>query len=105
MNNAAIIGTSNVIVVQKGEIYGGISTKGDMLIPLGCEDIYSITTAGETTYYMKWQENGAIYKAMDMITAMKKQIGGYEEENSSGEMEPSPSPSDTPNQDATPTPD
>ncbi len=93
MNDAAIIGESGVIVVQKDGLFGGISTKGDLLIPLGCEDIYSITSGGETTYYMKWQLNGAIYNAMDMINAMKKQIGGYdeEEENSDNETEPSPS--------------
>lgn len=98
MNNAVIIGKSKVIVVQKDELYGGISIKGDILIPIGCEDIYSITAAGETTYYMKWKENGAIYNAMDMVKAMKAQIGGYEdeEENSESEAEPSPSPSTSP---------
>lgn len=105
MNSAVIIGKSGVIVVQKDGLYGGISTKGDMLIPLGCEDIYSMTTAGETTYYMKWKANEATYNAMDMIETMKKQIGGYEEEDSGSEAEPSTSPDASSDQDATSNPE
>ncbi|MCI8620821.1 MAG: hypothetical protein HFJ50_03250 [Clostridia bacterium] len=77
-NNAIIVGDTKVIIVGKDGLYGGISTKGDLLLPIMFEDIYSITSGGETTYYMTNQ--GVVYRAKDLIDMMKANIGGYDEE-------------------------
>lgn len=79
INNAMLIGDSGVVIVGKDGLYGGISTKGDILIPVQFEYIFSQTSAGEQTYYIRANEKD--YKAVDYIDAMKKYIGGYEEEN------------------------
>ena len=70
VNSVLTIGNSEVIVFSKDKLYGGISTKGDILLPFMFEYIYSITSGGETTYYI-------VYKAIDYINA-KKQSLGYE---------------------------
>ena len=41
----AIVGDSKVVVLSKDNVYGGISTKGDFLLPLMFEQIYSIQTS------------------------------------------------------------
>lgn len=79
INNAMLIGDTGVIVVGKDELYGGISTKGDLIIPVQFEYIFSQISAGEQTYYIRANEKD--YKAIDYIKAMKQYIGGYEEEN------------------------
>lgn len=73
VNNTVMIGDSEVVVVSKDGKYGGISTKGDMLIPIDFEYICSVTSGGETTYYIIM--NGKNYKALDYINAMKKALG------------------------------
>lgn len=82
VNNAMTIGDSEVIIVSKDNLYGGVSTRGDLLIPIMFNYIYSITSAGETTYYMTYNEKD--YLAMDYINLMKKQLG-YEEESTNNE--------------------
>ncbi|MCI8518904.1 MAG: hypothetical protein HFJ51_01975 [Clostridia bacterium] len=100
VNNALTIGNSKVIVVSKDGVYGGISTKGDLLLPLMFQYIYSLTSGGQTTYYMV--RNDKTYYAMELITLMKEKLGGYEEEQTST---PSPSPSPEVTDNATPTPE
>lgn len=100
VNNALTIGNSKVIVVSKDGVYGGISTKGDLLLPLMFQYIYSLTSGGQTTYYMV--RNDKTYYAMELITLMKEKLGGYEEEQTST---PSPSPSPEATDNATPTPE
>lgn len=101
VNNAMTIGNTKVVVVSKDGVYGGISTKGDLLLPLMFEYIYSLTSGGETTYYMV--RDGKTYKATELITLMKQKLGGYEEEleeekktqNDGENQTPSPSPETT----------
>ena len=62
--------------------------------------IYSLTSGGQTTYYMV--RNDKTYYAMELITLMKEKLGGYEEEQTST---PSPSPSPEATDNATPTPE
>lgn len=78
VNNTVTIGESGVVVVSKDGKYGGISTRGDMLIPVDFEYICSVTSSGETTYYIIM--NGKNYKALDYINAMKKALGYPEDE-------------------------
>lgn len=78
VNNALAIGDSEVIIVSKDNLYGGVSTKGDLLIPVMFKYMYSVTSRGETTYYMTY--NDTDYLAMDYINVMKKRLGYDEEE-------------------------
>ena len=73
LNNVAIVGDSKVVVLSKDNVYGGISTKGDFLLPLMFEQIYSIQNNGEIVYYMI--HGGKQYKVLDMINAMKERLG------------------------------
>lgn len=77
VNNALAIGDSEVIIVSKDNLYGGVSTKGDLLIPIIFKYMYSLTSSGETTYYMTY--NDTDYLAIDYINIMKKKLG-YEED-------------------------
>lgn len=77
VGNVITIGDTEVVVLSKDKIYGGISTKGDLLIPIMFEAIYSITSEGETNYYLLL--NGVSYSATDYINRMKEIVGGYEE--------------------------
>ncbi len=79
VNNVMTIGEEEVIVVSKGERYGGLSTRGDLIIPLMCEYIYSITSGGQTTYYMVF--NGTVYNAVDYLKIAKERLGYNKEEN------------------------
>ncbi len=80
-NNAMVIEDEGVVIVSKDGQYGGINEKGDLLIPLKFEYIYSVTSGGETTYYMVLNE--VTYKAQDMINAMKERLGYNRQENPS----------------------
>ncbi len=75
--NALTIGDTGTIVVGSNELYGGVDVKGNELIPLRFEKIYSATSAGKTSYYIL--HNGKDYNAIDYIDVMKKQLG-YEDE-------------------------
>lgn len=79
VNNAAVIGESGVVVLGKDGKYGGISTRGDMLLPIQFEYIYSVTSGGQTNYYIVINEKD--YKALDYINAMKKALGYPVEED------------------------
>lgn len=75
--NALTIGETKTVVVGNNELYGGVDVKGNELIPLRFEKIYSTTSAGKTTYYIL--HNGKDYSATDYIDVMKKQLG-YEKD-------------------------
>lgn len=86
-NDVAEIDDTGVVVVgknseesksDKNKKYGGINAKGDFIIPLTFERIYSVTQAGETSYYLKY--NGNDYNAVEYVNARKKQLGYPEEE-------------------------
>lgn len=83
VNNSIIIGDSEVIVVSKDGLYGGVSTKGDILLTLMFEYVYSITSGGETNYYMVYQ--GVDYNALDYIERMKERLGYNKEEQNEKE--------------------
>ena len=108
VNNALTIGDSKVIVISKDGVYGGISTKGDLLLPLMFQYIYSLTSGGKTTYYMV--RDNKTYYAMELITLMKEKLGGYEEDleeekQTQNEENQTPSPSIEPTTDATQAPE
>ncbi len=78
-SNALTIGDTETIVVGIDDMYGGVDVKGNELIPIRFDEIYSLTSAGVTTYYILY--NGIEYDAVEYINAMKEIIGGYEEES------------------------
>jgi len=82
VNNVLTIGDSEVIVFVKDEKYGGVSIKGEQIIPFMCDYIYSITSGGEVTYYMVY--NNVDYKAMDYIKISKERLGYTEGEKETG---------------------
>lgn len=73
VNNVLAIGDTEVVVVSKDELYGGISTRGDFLLPVMFEYIFSITSGGETNYYIVY--NGIDYSAKEYIDIMKDRLG------------------------------
>ena len=77
--NALTIGETKTIVVGNNELYGAVDVRGNELIPLRFEKIYSTTSAGNTTYYIL--HGGKDYSATDYIDVMKKQLGYQEEVN------------------------
>lgn len=88
INNALEIGNTNTIVVgklidssrssSKEKVYGGVDVKGNTLIPVNFEAIYSITSSGVTNYYILSNENE--YNAVDLINAVKLRMGYTQEE-------------------------
>ena len=95
VNNVVTVGESEVVVVSKDEVYGGVSTRGDLLLPLMFEYIYSITSGGETSYYIVY--NGVDYNATEYIDRMKERLGyNNGEDNSSSQEEENNEPENTP---------
>lgn len=84
-NNSLAIGDTKTIVVGVGEAYGGVDVKGNELIQIRFDEIYSRTNAGQTTYYILF--NGTEYNAVDYINAMKEALG-YEEEETETDIQP-----------------
>lgn len=87
INNSLVIGNTNTIIVGKlkdkskysnEKIYGGVDSKGNTLIPVTFDAIYSITSGGQVTYYILY--NGIEYNAIDLINAIKLLLGYKEEE-------------------------
>lgn len=78
-NNALTIGETGTIVVGVNEKYGGVDVKGNELIQIRFDQIFSETSAGQTKYYILY--NGTEYDAIEYINAMKKALGYEEEEN------------------------
>ena len=82
VNNVITVGDTGVVIVSKDGVYGGVNEKSDLLIPLMFDYVYSITSGGETKYYIVY--NGVDYSATDYIDRMKEVLG-YEEENNNSE--------------------
>lgn len=59
----------NGIVIKNGDLYGIISKEGKELIPIALKEVYSITSAGETKYYMNYRDN-----QMDVIEYINKNV-------------------------------
>lgn len=88
INNALEIGSTNTIVVGKlkegstnysqEKVYGGVDVKGNVLVPISFDAIYSITSSGVTTYYILSNEKE--YNATDLINAMKLRMGYTQDE-------------------------
>lgn len=78
-NNALTIGETGTIVVGINEQYGGVDVKGNTLIPIRFEAIYSLTSAGSTVYYILYE--GVEYNAEEYINAMKEALGYEEDQN------------------------
>ncbi len=122
VDNAMVVGDSGVVVVATHQIveapedeensrrnedeneeknviktYGGINVKGDLLLPIRFENVYSITSGGETTYYVTYK--GEQYKAMSIISEAKRRLGYSEEEPKST---PEPTTDVTPEPEASP---
>ncbi len=80
--NALTIGDTKTIIVgntiENDEVYGGIDVKGNELIPVSFEKIYSLKSNGIVSYYI-WH-NLKNYSAVDYIEVMKRKLG-YEEES------------------------
>lgn len=81
VNNVVTVGDTGVVIVSKDGVYGGVNAKSDLLIPLMFDYVYSITSGGETKYYLVY--NGVDYSATDYIDRMKEVLGYEEEENNS----------------------
>lgn len=55
-NNTLLIPKYEGIVVGKDEKYGIVTSLGKILLPVAVDSIYSITNAGEDTFYMLYKE-------------------------------------------------
>ena len=73
VDNVITIGDTEVVVVSKDKKYGLITTKGDLLGTIRFEYVYSITSEGETTYWLGLE--GLDYNALDFIKLMKERLG------------------------------
>lgn len=88
VNNVLTIGDTEVIVVEKEnaedkkKVYGGVSTKGELIIPFMFDYIYSITSGGEVNYYLVY--NNVDYNAVEYIGLSKKKLGISEDDKTSG---------------------
>lgn len=51
------IPTYEMVVIRKGEKYGLINKKGELVIPCELSEVYSVTTEGITNYYIVYQKN------------------------------------------------
>ncbi len=86
VGNVLTIVDSEVIVLSKDGIYGGVNTKGDMILPFMFDYIYSLTSGGETKYYLVYK--GIPYNASEFIERMEERLGynnENNEENNNGE--------------------
>lgn len=54
-DNVLLLSDYEAIVVQKNKKYGLVNSVGQELIPCGLDTVYSITSAGVTTYQMEYQ--------------------------------------------------
>ena len=77
VNNTVLVGDTGVVVVSKDGKYGGIDVRGNELIQIRFDGVYSITSGGETVYYVLL--NGTEYNAVEYVNAIKKRLG-YDEQ-------------------------
>lgn len=73
INNAVAIKDTGVVIVGKDDVYGGIDVRGNELIQIRYESIYSKTIDGKTTYYILY--NDLEYDAVEFINLMKERLG------------------------------
>lgn len=73
VNNAVAIGETEVVVISKNGLYGLITTKGDLLGDIMFTYIFSITSGGETKYWLYYNELD--YNAVDYIRLAKERLG------------------------------
>ena len=73
INDALVIKETNTVIVSKDSRYGAIDVKGNALIPVNYDAIYSITSSGITTYYILFNEKE--YNAVQLINRMKEILG------------------------------
>ncbi len=78
VNNTLLIEPQKVVVLEKDKKFGGIDTKGNMLIPVAFDGIYSTISAGETSYYLLYNEQE--YNAVEYIRLIKEQLGIVDED-------------------------
>ncbi len=90
--NTLMIGDTEAIVVGKrdsygeGEVYGAVDIKGNELIPIVFEKIYSTTEAGNTNYFILHQ--GKNYSAKEYIDIRKQQLGYTKNEDDKVNTQP-----------------
>ena len=75
-NNILLIPDYEAIVVRNGEFYGVVNVNGKELLPSVLKSVYSITTSGEETYYMIYNE-----QVINVISYLDKYIKKQENEN------------------------
>lgn len=78
VNNVVTVGDTGVVIVSKDGKYGGINAKKDLLLPVMFDYVYSLTSGGETKYYVVYNEKD--YSATDYIDRMKEALGYNKEE-------------------------
>lgn len=65
------------IVVRKGDLYGLVDSQGRELIQVALDSVYSITSAGQETYYMIYDN-----QVMNVITYIETYVIPSENQNS-----------------------
>ena len=68
-NSVLLVPEYEGIVVNKNNIYGLINCEGKALLPISLQSIYSITSAGEETYYMVYNN-----QSRNVIDYIKKWV-------------------------------
>ncbi len=84
VNNVVTVGDTGVVIVSKDGKYGGINAKKDLLLPVMFDYVYSITSGGETSYYIVY--NDVDYSAVEYIDRMKEVLGYNKEEEDIDEL-------------------
>lgn len=69
-NNTLLVPKYEGIVIGKEDKYGIVTSLGRLLLPVAVESIYSITNAGEETFYMLYQ--GQNFDLIDYIDSQLK---------------------------------
>lgn len=75
-NNTLLVPKYEGIVIGKEDKYGIVTSLGKLLLPVAVESIYSITNAGEETFYMLYQDNN-----IDLIDHIDKQLNAQSNQN------------------------
>ena len=68
-NNILLIPDYEGIVVKQGELYGIMDSTGKELVPVALQSVYSITNAGQDTYYMIYDN-----RVMNVITYIETYV-------------------------------
>ncbi len=84
VSNVVTVGDTGVVIVSKDGKYGGINARKDLLLPVMFDYAYSITSGGETSYYIVY--NNVDYSAVEYIERMKEVLGYNKEEENIDEL-------------------